>query len=216
MKGAAEDAIWSLTKDAALIAVLQQHLPVIGANPEVEWGLDALLLQCLGQPKTPLVFDPAEEMAKLKMMRQAVDDLVCLWAALHTDVQLAFSVGCDKSAAQIPNIAAPSFNYVERIMAPIVRAGVHGGESMAKLGWSPGRVRSWRAIAIVGWCRTIWEDRTGQPAPRRLNPESPFADFLRDVFEVLDIEVDPESAVKAWRRQVDNSRGNPVVLSTII
>lgn len=57
------------------------------------------------------------------------------------------------------------------------------------------------AIGVVGACRYIWELAKGKPAPKSLNPASPFAYFLSDVLEAGGIEAQPISAFNAWARE---------------
>lgn len=58
---------------------------------------------------------------------------------------------------------------------------------------------NWNAVAAVAQLRWCWEMITETQAPSRaLNPESVFADFLRDAFEFFEIRGDPVSAFKRW------------------
>ena len=58
---------------------------------------------------------------------------------------------------------------------------------------------NWPAVHAVDHLRGFWESWTETPAPRRaLNPESPFANYLRDAFEFFGIPGDPISAFKRW------------------
>lgn len=58
---------------------------------------------------------------------------------------------------------------------------------------------NWEAVDAVYRLRGLWWRNTGENAPSRaLNPESPFANYLRDAFQFLDIKGDPISAFKRW------------------
>jgi hypothetical protein len=58
---------------------------------------------------------------------------------------------------------------------------------------------NWEAVNAVDVLRRFWESWTETPVPSRaLNPESPFADYLRDAFEFFDISGDPAAAFKRW------------------
>jgi hypothetical protein len=58
---------------------------------------------------------------------------------------------------------------------------------------------NWEAVHAVDHLRGFWESWTETSAPRRaLNPESPFANYLRDAFEFFGIQGDPVSAFKRW------------------
>jgi len=66
---------------------------------------------------------------------------------------------------------------------------------------------NWVAVNAVEHLRGYWESEkraengfeSRWEAPRRaLNPESPFADYLRDAFDFFEIDGDPISAFKRW------------------
>jgi hypothetical protein len=57
---------------------------------------------------------------------------------------------------------------------------------------------NWQAVNAVDRLRDFWESWTETPAPRALNPTSPFADYLRDAFEFFNISGDPVAAFKRW------------------
>ena len=82
------------------------------------------------------------------------------------------------------------------LLAPSIRA--------AKSAVPAGRHRSgkikWDAVAAIGACRTSWWRCTGKDAPVSLNPASPFGRFVKDIFDAMDIDGKPRSAMDAWRR----------------
>lgn len=62
----------------------------------------------------------------------------------------------------------------------------------------------WDAVHAVYRLRVLWWRNTGEDAPRRaLNPESPFANYLRDAFDYLEIKGDPVSAFRRWATLAD-------------
>lgn len=63
---------------------------------------------------------------------------------------------------------------------------------------------NWEAVDAIYRLRGLWWRNTGEDAPSRaLNPESPFANYLRDAFEYLEIKGDPVSAFKRWAALAD-------------
>ncbi|MCA3439244.1 MAG: hypothetical protein INF50_02710 [Rhodobacter sp.] len=75
----------------------------------------------------------------------------------------------------------------------------------AKLGQTPFSDReNVRAIFIVQEARSMWAEHVGTKAPASsLNPESPFARFLGDLFRALGVGAEPRSAFQAWRKYRD-------------
>ncbi|MBZ9710551.1 hypothetical protein LB543_28030 [Mesorhizobium sp. ESP7-2] len=66
---------------------------------------------------------------------------------------------------------------------------------------------NWEAVHAVMMLRAYWESWAEIPAPRRaLNPESPFADYLRDAFAFFQINGDPISAFKRWAALADEDQ----------
>jgi hypothetical protein len=62
------------------------------------------------------------------------------------------------------------------------------------------------AIFPVDDARSIWAGHKGEHAPAAcLNPASPFAGFLADLFEVLGVGSGPRSAFQAWCRYRESS-----------
>lgn len=58
---------------------------------------------------------------------------------------------------------------------------------------------NWQGVDAIDAFRILWWRNTGKHAPgKALNPESRFADYLRTVFYVFDIEGDPVSAFRRW------------------
>ncbi|MDJ1464948.1 hypothetical protein [Nitratireductor sp. GZWM139] len=74
------------------------------------------------------------------------------------------------------------------------------GEFRAAAEFIPDRRNiNWQAVHAVAHLHGFWESWTETPAPRRaLNPESPFANYLRDAFEFFEIQGDPLAAFKRW------------------
>lgn len=82
---------------------------------------------------------------------------------------------------------------------PLIEAALevaHKGEPVGNKALSEWRVVD--AAALV--C-----SRPGSPisVPKALNPTSPFARFLEDVFDLYDLKGDPASAFRGWRKYVD-------------
>ncbi len=67
----------------------------------------------------------------------------------------------------------------------------------------PAGKRDWRAAGVCWVCCEVWEARTDRRQPqKRLNPATPLASFIRDIFEVLEIGRSPVSAFRAMIREV--------------
>jgi hypothetical protein len=62
-----------------------------------------------------------------------------------------------------------------------------------------------RAIFLVEDARRVWSTNTAKEAPPGgLNPESPFAAFLTDLFAALSVGSEPRSAFQAWQKYRDS------------
>jgi hypothetical protein len=59
------------------------------------------------------------------------------------------------------------------------------------------------SIAVIDDLRFAWQQRKGIPAPENPNDESPFAEYIRDAFDVLGLQGNPRSAMRAWREYTD-------------
>ena len=59
-------------------------------------------------------------------------------------------------------------------------------------------------FALIEAIRSVWESEKGRPAPKSWNPATKFGRFTISVFDALDAPMEPSSAMKAWRRQVDS------------
>ena len=58
-----------------------------------------------------------------------------------------------------------------------------------------------KAILLVDDARRVWSGHLGAAAPDAgLNPASPFALFLADLFAALNVGAEPRSAFQAWRK----------------
>jgi hypothetical protein len=57
-----------------------------------------------------------------------------------------------------------------------------------------------QAVGIVSASAFIWQ-LAGKTPPKALNDSSPFANFLADIFEALEIDAAPRSAFNAWTRE---------------
>lgn len=64
------------------------------------------------------------------------------------------------------------------------------------------RADLWRKVALVGHVRAIWAQYGGTAAPsKRLNPASPFAEFLSGLIAAIGEDWDAASAFAAWHRE---------------
>lgn len=106
----------------------------------------------------------------------------------------------------LENTGIKDFDALSRIEADVarIRAGVDKtidhikASPLAKR--SPSKFNS-DAVGVVGACRYIWQLEKQKQAPNSLNPASPFANFLSDIFEAGGIDAQPVSAFNAWARE---------------
>jgi hypothetical protein len=60
---------------------------------------------------------------------------------------------------------------------------------------------NWKAVGVVGAARRCWEELGDKPAPpKSIKDNSKFADFLRDIFDIVGVGMTPRSAFDAWYR----------------
>lgn len=59
-----------------------------------------------------------------------------------------------------------------------------------------------QAVGIVSASVFIWQ-LAGKKPPKALNESSPFANFLADIFETLELDATPRAAFNAWIRERD-------------
>ena len=98
------------------------------------------------------------------------------------------------------NVAEPSL-VIQFLQVALIPSLEQTLSRMPRAITGPGR-NKWIAIAAIIQCRRIWELRTQLSAPKQLNAAGPMERFCRDIFEVLEIDIEPTSAFNAWRRTV--------------
>jgi hypothetical protein len=83
------------------------------------------------------------------------------------------------------DLLAPSLREAKKL----VRAGYQGKTN-------------WEAANAINGCRLSWRRCTGDEAPggSDLDLASPFGEFVQDIFDALEIDGKPRSAMQAWNR----------------
>jgi hypothetical protein len=59
----------------------------------------------------------------------------------------------------------------------------------------------WGVIMVVQECRDFWTEQTGKPPALVAKPDTGWWNFLTKVFELIEMNVAPETATSSWRRR---------------
>jgi hypothetical protein len=66
----------------------------------------------------------------------------------------------------------------------------------------------WGVIMVVHECRYFWTEQKGKPPAMVATADTPWWNFLVKVFDALKLNVAPETATKAWKRQREQIRAS--------
>lgn len=183
---------------ARLVQVIVQHLGDWGERAN-DAQADALWRSCSETESDLEVWNPATELQKIDRLRRLLGELHIAIDELHPKVY----EGIRLSAVQeLIGGKADAHELLGLLHDPIktLSAALVSGDVTAKRGTAVRSDFNWEAVSVMNECRRAWELRKGKRAPRALNPASPFGSFIADVFDVMRIDVDPQSAMNAWRR----------------
>lgn len=117
--------------------------------------------------------------------KEPVDDTDALMRAIHDFIGTLDEL-TDKAALRSADLNAALNDYERRYYGAI--ANVPDRRNI-----------NWSAVDAAYRLRGLWWRNTGQNAPQNaLNPESTYANFMRDAFDVFGIDGDPVSAFRRY------------------
>jgi len=132
-----------------------------------------------------------KEIEKLKKLKGAIDEVCNLHASLKRRVREAL------------NNEYVKLDYLISDLQQGAPSAITSASIEAESGKTYGK-NNMNCIALIEAIRSVWESRKRKPAPKSWNPATKFGLFAIGVFDALDAPMEPSSAMKAWRRQVDS------------
>lgn len=201
-------------------AVILKHLPDDKSKndhePEISllsWAR-GMLVDIQREEKNLLVWDHTKESEKIEQLIKAVKKMDHTWNQIHPEIKGSIVDNFYKQIddeekvpwhptieiTEADNVAEPSL-VIQFLQVALIPSLEQTLSRMPRAITGPGR-NKWIAIAAIIQCRRIWELRTQLSAPKQLNAAGPMERFCRDIFEVLEIDIEPTSAFNAWRRTV--------------
>jgi hypothetical protein len=196
-------AAWEATR-RRVAAVLAEHLPPPrpGDREDNERAAEVIFRATSYTAGQYIVGNAEEERAKLGELIRCARDLSRIYASLDPRVRTTLWVRAylmDPREAGMPNDRRVDLMDVHSLPDALARVLPRGVEHLKTM--TPAGRTNWRAVTTVDHCRAFWMARTGAEAPSRgLNPESPFARFLADMLDALDVKANPVAAFAAWKR----------------
>lgn len=193
---------WEATRRRAA-AVLAKHLPPPRAGERADNTiLAAAIFNATGYSTGQYnVGNADEERGKLGDLLRCARELSRIYASLDPRVRTTLWMKAylmDPREAGMPadrRIDLMDFNALPIALARVLPRGFEHLKTMTPAGRT-----NWRAVTAVDHCRYFWRVRTGREAPARaLNAATPFARFLADMLDALEIKGNPRAAFAAWR-----------------
>ncbi len=186
----------------SLAAVIGEHLPHHGQLDSDIMEAEGFMLIFSSPTGYYDAWDAAKEESKLDDLKRATQDLVGIYKSLHPSVECQVHLA-SHYITSVKNFRSsdglPDLLTIFAVLPEMVERCVEAGKDEIQRGESVGRT-NWLAVSVIDNCRAVWLRRTGDEAPKGLNPASPFGKFVRDVFKVIGMKGDPRSAMDAWNR----------------
>ena len=175
--------------------VIERHLP--GDNQMV-WHGAISIFQASETPDEFLGFiDKKAEEATLRELETKLEEAISAMDRLNKLTLVQLSKAAIERYGEPPR---PALQRVNRIM----QDGISDARIYLEEAGDKDRSKR-RAAAVVGACRKVYGNRTGEAAPRyvRDHPQekpAPFTAFVRDVFQILGVRGNVSSALDCLRR----------------
>ena len=184
--------------------VLSEHLPnvVLAESRNEFWQQARDTIEICGaafeETTSSGPWDATAEAAKVDKLRGLAQQFSETWASLHPQVLQAMK---EAAAQRGANHTAQRVVFDADALPERLGSALDAGLAAARQGSSTRADRDWQAVGVVDVARRIWHRRSGKSAPATLNPESPFARFLADLFFALKMDTcDPVTAMRAWQK----------------
>ncbi len=176
-----------------LVDVFIEHFPTSTIDPALHEAMSIFnKFHC--DKLSEFKWDPNKEIEKLEKLKDAIDEVCNLHASLKRRVREALNNEYVKLDYLISDLQQGAPSVITSASIEAESGKTYGKNNM-------------NYIALIEAIRSVWASIKGKPAPKSWNPATPFGRFASDVFDALDAldaPMEPSSAMKAWRRQVDS------------
>ncbi len=207
------DIVIDKTTVKKLATVIRKHLPLDEQLPDL-FEAPEIIQTFYSEDGFHDVWDAEKEEVKLRELRKAARHLVSVERSLHPTIRDQMGLASKwvitakdfrilerlpvTIMGRLPLDELPDLFTIFAVLPEMLERSIEAGKRVIRHGRPSGRT-NWLAIDLIVSCRSIWRRRTGNEAPKSLNPASPFGKFAIDVFDVIGMKGRPRSAMDAWR-----------------
>lgn len=181
-----------------------KYFPTMNQNRSIaEREMDWLYTRVFGNPLLTVRASRARsDLKKLQSMLLTLSSIDLsyserlyfpLWQASHTDASaVADAISLLDFLIALNNMAEEGrLHRALVVLARTARQAIKEIPESANV--------KWEAVHVIDSLQVLWYRNTGKYGPTKaLNPASPFATYLREGFEILEIDADVISAFKRW------------------
>jgi hypothetical protein len=201
-----DDNKMSMQAYDSLLALLKKQFPNV-SDDNIHYEVDRIY-RAFAECESPLeVYDPDAEKAKIEKVNWLLRELEISIDELHPSVFEAIRISTVQMMIKGDSSALDCWNNVQKSPSKL-QPHLAAGLSQAEQGVKVRADLNWEAVSVTDACRTIWLRCTGNNPPKTLNPTSPFASFLCDVFELTGVQSDVRSSMNGWRRVTQPKNSN--------